>query len=145
METEKGVAIIAFKEIRASRRFLVLKRKKNWDGWEIPKGHLEEDNYVKTAKTELNEEAAIKNSQIESIEDLEADLEWSFERNGEEIKREYKGFIVKVSGDANVDTTNNPNDEHETGFFMKKEDVKSLLTYENQEELLEEAIERLER
>jgi hypothetical protein len=52
------------------------------------------------------------------------------------LRREYRGYRVEASKDASVDVTQNPHKEHETGFFMKKEDVKSLLTYENQKELL---------
>ncbi len=143
MRTEKGVAIIAYKKSRGSNRFLILKRKKNWEGWEIPKGHLEEDDYRETVKIELKEETGLNESEIKSIEGLEEDLEWSFEDDGEEVKREYRGFLVEIKEEAFVDTSDNPSDEHETGFFMKQEDVESLLTYDNQKELLEEAITRL--
>lgn len=143
MRTEKGVAIIAYKKSRGSRRFLILKRKKNWDGWEIPKGHLEEDDYNKTVEIELDEEAGIGKENIENIEALEEDVEWSFDDDGEEVKREYRGFLVKISDEAFVDTSENPSDEHETGFFMKYEDVESLLTYDNQRELLDTAVTRL--
>ena len=147
MRTEKGVAIIAYKESRGSRRFLVLKRTKNWEGWEIPKGHLEEDDYNKTVEIELGEEAGIEKDQIEEIQELGEDLEWSYEdeEKGEEVKREYRGFIVKISDSAIVDTTENPSQEHETGFFMKKDDVESLLTYENQRDLLQEAVTQLKK
>jgi len=137
MRTEKGVTIIAYKETRGSRRFLILKRKKNWEGWELPKGHLEEDDYTETVKIELKEEAGIEKESIISIDDTDEVLEWSFEDEGEEVNREYKIYIVKINEEASVNTTGNPSDEHETGFFMKKEDVESLLTYDNQKELLE--------
>ena len=143
MRDEKGVAIIAYKESRGSRRFLILKRKKNWEGWEIPKGHLERGDYRKTVKIELGEEAGLEDESIESIQELGKDLEWSFEDGDEEVQREYKGFLVKISEEAYVDVSGNPSDEHETGFFMKYEDVESLLTYDNQRELLDEAVTRL--
>lgn len=144
MRTEKGVAIVAYKQSRGSSRFLVLKRVKNWEGWEIPKGHLENDDYPETVKLELGEEAGIDEEEIENVEELGEDLEWSFEdEDGEEVEREYRGFLVKISDPAIVDTSANPHEEHETGFFMKKEDVESLLTYDNQRELLEEAVTQL--
>lgn len=145
MKTEKGVALVGYKEKRGKKRFLVLQRTKNWEGWELPKGHLEDEDYTKTVKQELREEGGIPEEEIEDIKDLDADLEWSYEdeEEVEEIKREYRGFIVKISDDAIVDTTQNPHDEHENGFFMKKEDVESLLTYDNQKELLQEAVTRL--
>ncbi|EGQ43757.1 MAG: hypothetical protein J07AB43_06350 [Candidatus Nanosalina sp. J07AB43] len=39
MKTEKGVALVVYKKKRGKKRFLILKRDKNWEGWEIPKGH----------------------------------------------------------------------------------------------------------
>jgi len=145
MKTEKGVAIVAYKVKRGKKRFLVLQRTKNWEGWELPKGHLEQDDYKHTAKQELREEAGISEEKVESLEELDAVLEWSYEdeEQGEEIKREYKGFLVKISEDTIVDTRNNPHNEHANGFFMKEGDVKSLLTYDNQKELLQEALTRL--
>ena len=136
MRTEKGVAIIAYKEIRGSKRFLILKRTKNWEGWELPKGHLEEDDYAKTVEIELEEEASIEKDEIISVDETDETLEWSYEDEGEKVNREYNVFIVKIKEEASVDTTENPSDEHETGFFMKKEDVESLLTYDNQKELI---------
>lgn len=146
MRTEKGVAVIAYKNSRGSKRFLVLKRTKNWEGWEIPKGHLEEDDYERTVEIELGEEAGISGDSIIDVEPLGEDLEWSYEEDeGEEVKRDYKAFLVKISDDAIVDTTGNPSEEHETGFFMKQDDVESLLTYDNQRELLLKGIEKLKR
>jgi 8-oxo-dGTP pyrophosphatase MutT (NUDIX family) len=142
MRTEKGVAVVAYKESRGSRRFLVLKRTKNWEGWELPKGHLENDDYEATVRQELGEEAGIEEDEIQEIEELGEDLEWSFEDDGEEVQREYRGFLVRISDSAIVDVSGNPHEEHETGFFMKKDDVESLLTYENQRELLEVGVEK---
>jgi hypothetical protein len=75
---------------------------------------------------------------------MEQILEWTFEDDGEEIKREYKVFIVKIDENAVVDVTENPHDEHETGFFLDYEDASSLLTYDNQREILEKGKESLE-
>lgn len=128
---------MVYKKKRGKKRFLILKRNKNWEGWEIPKGHLEDEDYTKTVKQELREEAGIPEKKIEKIENLNRDLEWTFtDEEGQEVKREYRGYVVETSKAASVDVTQNPHEEHETGFFMKKEDVKSLLTYENQKELL---------
>lgn len=145
MRTEKGVVLVAYKEKRGKKRFLILQRTKNWEGWELPKGHLEEQDYSHTAKLELREEAGIPEEDIEELEELQETLEWSYEdeEKDEKIKREYKGFLVKVSEEALVDVSENPHDEHENGFFMKKEDVESLLTYDNQKELLQKALTQL--
>ena len=145
MKTEKGVVLIAYKRKRGKHRFLTLQRTKNWEGWELPKGHLEEEDYTHSAKLELREETGIHEEDIEKLEQLNEVLEWSYEdeETGEKVKREYRAFLVKVSEESIVDVSENPHDEHENGFFMKKEDVKSLLTYDNQKELLDSAVTRL--
>lgn len=145
MKTEKGVVVIAYQISLRNHRFLVLKRTKNWEGWELPKGHLEEDDYEETVKLELEEEAGLENEELGEIEELGETLEWTFENDdGEEIKREYRAFTVKVDESAVVDTSNNPHEEHEDGFFLDYEDASSLLTYDNQRKILEKGKESLE-
>ncbi len=144
MKTEKGVIIIAYKKPVDTPRYAVLKRKKNWEGWETPKGHLENDNYRETVKIELGEEVGIDESQILSIEDMNKVSEWTYEDDGEEFKKKYKAFLVRVSDDAHVDVTQNPCDEHEAGFFFKFSDTKECLTYEDNVELLEKAKDMIE-
>ncbi len=143
MKTEKGVIITAYKETRGKPRFIVLKRKKNWEGWEIPKGHLEKDNYRKTVEIELREEAGIQKEKIESINDQEETVTWTFKKDGEKIKKEYKAFIVKVEEDTYVDISKNPCDEHESGLFLRYRDVKEMLTYEDQKKVLEKAYKKI--
>lgn len=137
MRTEKGVIIVAYKRSNGGRRYAILKRTKNWEGWELPKGHLEKDDYRETVKIELNEEAGVSEENIKNIDDLGETVTWSYEEDGEKIKREYKGFSVELKSDVQIETSNNPSDEHETGFFLGFEDAKSLLTFENNKDLLE--------
>jgi 8-oxo-dGTP pyrophosphatase MutT (NUDIX family) len=143
VKTEKGVIIIAYKD-RMKPRFVVLNRSKNWEGWELPKGHLEDDDYRETVKLELKEEAGIIEEHIKEISDLDHIVEWTFEDDGEEIRREYSAFIVELSEDAFIDVNANPHDEHDQGFFFREEDAKSLLTYDNNIKVLEKAIEEIE-
>lgn len=144
-ETEKGVIIVAYKEIRRNHRFLILKRTKNWEGWELPKGHLEKEDYRETVKIELEEEAGIPEEKIEEIENLEDKVSWNYSRDGVEFEKEYKKFIVKLDEETKIDTSQNPDKEHETGFFLNYEDATSLLEYENNIEFLKEANERIEK
>jgi 8-oxo-dGTP pyrophosphatase MutT (NUDIX family) len=143
VRTEKGVIIVAYKESRRNNRYAVLKRKKNWEGWELPKGHLEEDDYRETVRVELGEEAGVQEEDIEEITDLEEKVEWEYEDDGEKVKREYRAFAVRVSEEARIDVSENPHDEHEQGFFLKKADAEGLLTYDNNVEILEKASEAI--
>lgn len=138
MKTEKGVMMIAYKP-GDPPRYLVLKRKKNWEGWETPKGHLEDDDYRETVKVELEEEAGIDRESIESIEDMDETVSWEYEQEGEEFRKEYKTFLVELEKDAYVDVSENPHDEHEHGYFFRLRDAKQLITHDNNLELLEKA------
>jgi 8-oxo-dGTP pyrophosphatase MutT (NUDIX family) len=140
VKTEKGIAAVVYKKSRGSLRVLILHRKKNWEGWELLKGHLENGDYEETVRLELEEEAGIDTEEIQNTQELDHTVEWSYEEEGEKIKREYRGFLVRVEPETGVDVTQNPHDEHESGFFMKPEDAEALLTHDNQKKLLEEAL-----
>lgn len=139
MELEKGVIVTVFDE---KNRVLVLKRKKNWEGWELPKGHLEKDDYEETVLIELEEETGIEPEKIDSIKDLDKTISWEYSQDGDDFRKEYKAFAVKVSGVEAVDTRENPCDEHEHGFFLRPSHVREMLEYENNVEVLDEAIEQ---
>ncbi|MFB6202973.1 MAG: NUDIX domain-containing protein [Candidatus Nanohaloarchaea archaeon] len=143
MRTEKGVILAVWKNSNRNPRFLVLKRKKNWEGWELVKGHLEGEE-EETAMTELEEEAGIGEDQVEELKDLDSTVEWSFEDDGEKVKREYRAFMARVEEDAVPDVDGNPHDEHEKALFLSYEDASALLTYEDQDEILEEVRERID-
>ena len=141
MEVEKGVILAVFNE---DNRIMVLKRKKNWEGWELPKGHLEKDDYRETVLIELEEEAGVDPEKIETVEDLEHTKEWEYTQDGKDFKKEYKAFLVKVSDVERVDTSENPDDEHEHGFFLRPRHVEEMLEYDNNREVLEKALEQLD-
>jgi 8-oxo-dGTP pyrophosphatase MutT (NUDIX family) len=141
MEIEKGVILAVFDE---DGRALALKRKKNWEGWELPKGHLEKDDYRETVLIELEEEAGIDPELVDTIEDLDHTVEWEYSQDGNEFKKEYKGFLVKVSDVERVETSNNPDDEHEHGFFFRPRHVEEMLKYDNNKEVLRLAASKLD-
>jgi len=45
-------------------RFLVLKRKLHWHGWEFVKGHVEKETARQAVLRELREETGIKNVKL---------------------------------------------------------------------------------
>ncbi|MFB6145900.1 MAG: NUDIX domain-containing protein [Candidatus Nanohaloarchaea archaeon] len=139
MEVEKGVMMVAYKQSGRKKRYLVLQRKKNWEGWETPKGHLEEDDYRYTVELELKEEAGIESDQVREVEELDEEVSWTYERGGEEFRKDYRVFIVEVDEDVIPDVSENPCDEHETALFLSYRDAESLITYENNRKILEKA------
>lgn len=142
MKTEKGVIIIAYKSAEKPR-YLVLKRKKNWEGWETPKGHLENDDYVHTVEIELNEEAGIDSEEIVDIQDMDKTVSWEYEQDGKDFRKEYEAFLVELASDTFVDVSENPDDEHEHGFFFVYRDAEKMITHDNNLDLLKEAHQRL--
>lgn len=138
MEVEKGVIIIAYK-MNQKPRYLVLKRKKNWEGWETPKGHLENDDYEETVEIELQEEAGIEPEDIVNMEDMDKTVSWEYEDDGEDFRKEYKAFLVELEQDSFVDVSKNPCDEHEHGYFFVYRDAEKMITHDNNLELLKDA------
>lgn len=136
MKEEKGVIIAVFDE---RGRVLVLKRKKNWEGWELPKGHLEQDDYRETVRIELQEESGIEPEKIDALKDLQKTVSWKYTQDGQEYSKKYKAFRVEVSNIERVDTSENPCDEHEHGFFLRPEHVEEMLEYDNNKEVLRRA------
>ncbi len=141
MEVEKGVILAVFNE---DNRIMVLKRKKNWEGWELPKGHLEKNDYRETVLIELEEEAGIDPELVETVEDLDHTAEWKYTQDGKNFKKKYKAFLVNVSDVERVDTSENPDEEHEHGFFLRPRHVEEMLEYDNNREVLEKALEQLD-
>jgi NUDIX domain. len=135
MREERGVIAVVWKKSGSKWRYAVLQRDKNWEGWELPKGHME-GTPRETLEMELREETGITNDDIQEVEDLDRKMSWSFEDADETVEKEYDCFSVRVSGDTGLDTTGNPHDEHSQALFLRFEDACSLLTYDNQKELL---------
>jgi NUDIX domain. len=136
MREEKGVIAVVWKKSGSKWRYAVLQRDRNWEGWELPKGHME-GTPRETLEMELREEAGITDGDIQEVEDLNRKMSWSFQDGDETVKKEYDCFSVRVSGDTSLDATENPHDEHSQALFLRFEDAYSLLTYDNQKELLE--------
>jgi len=136
MKEEKGVLIVAHKKSNGAKRYAILNRVKNWEGWELPKGHLENNDYRETVKIELEEELGISRDEIKEINDLDKEISWNYEKNSKKYKKIYQVFSAELEKDSVIDTTKNPCDEHQNGFFLNYEDAKSLLTHKNNKKLL---------
>jgi len=57
MKYRKGVFIVTYSRTKKGIKYLILKRKLHWKGWEFPKGGLEKSrNHIKNVKREIKEE-----------------------------------------------------------------------------------------
>ncbi|EHK00594.1 hypothetical protein HRED_03289 [Candidatus Haloredivivus sp. G17] len=77
-----------------------------------------EDDYRETVRIELQEESGIEPEKIDAIKDLGKTVSWKYTQDGQEYSKKYKAFRVEVSNIERVDTSENPCDEHEHGFFL---------------------------
>lgn len=145
MEEVPRACVVVCKKMDGNYRFAVLKRVKNWEGWEIPKGHIEDgDSPEYTVYKELQEEAGIDRDDVVRVEPLDHTLEWTYERDGEKWKAVCECFLVEVSEDVYISVEQNPDDEHDKGHFLNFRDARDILTYDDQRELLVHAKEQLE-
>ncbi|MDY6774025.1 MAG: NUDIX domain-containing protein, partial [Candidatus Nanohaloarchaea archaeon] len=133
MKEEERVCVVLYKLMGDSPRYAVLKRVKNWEGWELVKGHLE-DGLEETARQEVKEETGIE--EIKSIEPLECEAGWTYEEDGEEVQTRCDCFLVQVGEDASVSVDQNPHEEHEHGYFLNHRDARDILTHDTQRRLL---------
>lgn len=132
MRVDKGVAVI----LKKGDQYGILKRDKNWSGWEIPKGHLELGSHDATVLVELYEEAGIKPVDIRSMKQLDQKLEFEFEEEGEKRISSFQVYLVEVEDGTSLTTDMNPSEEHVDSMFTSKEKALDLLEYEDQKELL---------
>jgi 8-oxo-dGTP pyrophosphatase MutT (NUDIX family) len=134
VRTDKGVAIILKK--KGKNQYGILRRDKNWTGWEIPKGHLEYDSVKATVFLELCEEAGVIPTDIIDLESIEPNLVFDYEEEGEKIRSDFKSFLVIVDEDTELSVENNPHGEHEEARFVTRKKALDLLKYEEQKKLL---------
>lgn len=142
METVNGVTVVLYKEHGDYYRFAVLRRELNWEGWELVKGKIDDgEEPAGAARREVAEETGIE---PRSITDLDTVHEWTYERDGTKYEARYRCFMAEAPPDALIDVDANHVEEHSKGHFLNSRDALDILTHENQRELVEQVVERLE-
>ena len=57
----EGIFLVVYSEEHEKRKYLILKRKLHWKGWEFPKGGIKNNEEISTAvRRELKEETGLK-------------------------------------------------------------------------------------
>lgn len=137
-ETREGVVVVVFKEFRDYHRYAILERVKNWEGWELVKGHRDKDEDVATAaKREVREETGV--TDFLTVETLPVQHQWEYTRNGTRIRAEYDAVLIQVPEEAKIDVSVNTHEEHARGHFLNYRDTQTMLTHDNQRELVRQA------
>src|SRR3990167_3955727 len=117
----RGVVGIIFDK---NKRLLILHRKLNWSGWELPKGGVEEnENEEEALHREIGEETGLK---VEIVSKLSYEI--SYVSDGEVKQKVFlarcKEGAVKLSG------------EHDNFVWVDFEKAMKLLTHDNQKKAL---------
>ena len=58
MKYRKGTFIVTYKKEKNKIKYLLLKRKLHWKGWEFPKGGIEKGTILQNIKREIKEETS---------------------------------------------------------------------------------------
>lgn len=132
MRVDEGAAMIVRR--KGEDRYLVLKRDKNWSGWEFPKGHLEHGSHRATVLVELSEEAGIEPVDVNRINETGEHL--TFRHPDSEVVSYFRCFEVVVDPETDVDLTQNPSEEHSDYRWVPADEAKELLEHEEQRELM---------
>ena len=126
----KGIFMVTYKFVRGKPKYLILKRKLHWKGFEFPKGGMEKsETSFETIKREIFEETGLP---IKKIKNHNRSGKWKY---NEDLK-DRPGMIGQTWSLFSVEVGNGPIkiDKHEHSSFewLSYEEALNKLTYENQ-------------
>ena len=120
--------------------FLILKRQRNWEGWEFVKGGMEPGETEEEAvKREILEETSLQKFKI--IKKLEG-LTKSFKGVGDRLNV-HAVYLVEASMNIPIQIPTGHDPEHSTYLWADAESVGSKLTWENDQLILAKVMEEL--
>lgn len=135
----KGVAAVIFLREGKEIKYLLLKRKKNWVGWEWLKGGCKKGEDEKTCLArEIKEESGITDFEAKKTKFVNTFL---YSQRLSKDEQEWDGaahriYLVEVfSDDVGLD-----NDEHSDYEWFSEEDVLKMLTWEDQKKVFKQII-----
>ncbi|MDD5178242.1 MAG: NUDIX domain-containing protein [Candidatus Nanoarchaeia archaeon] len=130
----KGVFVVVYKKKKEKIKYLILKRKLHWNGYEFPKGGIEKgESLIKTVRREVSEET--KEKPIRMI-NLHKKGKFNYPKTlrdrPKHIGQEYSLFAVEVKGNkTGVDKR-----EHSSYKWLDYNKARKLITWKNQKECL---------
>lgn len=130
----QGIFIVTYKIEKGKIKYLILKRKLHWKGYEFPKGGIEKfESPLKTIKRELFEETGLTPKKIKNHHKKGF---WKYKTKISDrpnfIGQTWKLYSVLVDeGKVKIDKR-----EHSNFQWLNFENSINKLTYENQKECL---------
>ena len=142
MKYRKGIGAIIFRETSEGTRFLIFHRTKNWQGWELLKGGIQEgESSLNSLKREIMEETGIKDYKIikSTIKTIKYDWPEFFAKDHKLYTgAEHEFFLVKTDQkDVIIDKN-----EHDNFKWVDQEEALKLLTYNNHKEVLRHVLKK---
>lgn len=135
----KAVFIVIYRKEKDSNnkekiKYLILKRKKHWIGWEFPKGGVEDnEDLIEAVKREAFEECG---QEIFNIKEYDFSGEYFYKKKF----RDRKGYIGQTfklfSGEVKDEKVIFDEKEHSTYKWCSFEEAYETLTHKNQKEAL---------
>jgi 8-oxo-dGTP pyrophosphatase MutT (NUDIX family) len=129
-----SVFIIVYYKGFFSRKYLLLKRKLHWKGWEFPKGGIENrESQLLAVRREIKEETSLP---ILKIKDLRIKGEFDYSKKLKDrvgiVGQKYFVYAVEVKkSKVEIDKL-----EHEDYKWVNFRNALKLLTWENQKDCL---------
>ena len=108
--------------------------------WSFPKGHVEQGdtNHHETASRELKEETGIKSVEIDTT--WESRTEYTFRKKGRKTTKQVYWYIASTD-EVEVELS----EEHNSYLWMNYADAESMLTFDQEKELLRSAVNHMEK
>jgi len=108
--------------------------------WSFPKGHVEQGdtNHHETASRELKEETGIKSVVIDTT--WESRTEYTFRKKGRKTTKQVYWYIASTD-EVEVELS----EEHNSYLWLNYADAESMLTFDQEKELLRSAVNHMEK
>jgi len=108
--------------------------------WSFPKGHVEQGdtNHHETASRELKEETGIKSVEIDTT--WESRTEYTFRKKGRKTTKQVYWYIASTN-EVEVELS----EEHNSYLWLNYADAESMLTFDQEKELLRSAVNHMEK
>ena len=108
--------------------------------WSFPKGHVEQGdtNHHETASRELKEETGIKSVEIDTT--WESRTEYTFRKKGRMTTKQVYWYIASTN-EVEVELS----EEHNSYLWLNYADAESMLTFDQEKELLRSAVNHMEK
>ena len=135
-KTVKGVTAVVYDKMDKPY-FLLLKRKKNWEGWEFPKGEIKNgEAELNALKREIFEETGLQKFKIvKKIDNIKKEF-----TDKENILKIHSVYLVEASMNIPIHMPSESDSEHSTYLWTDSESAMSKLTWDNDKEILKKAL-----